>query len=200
LMLFALASLIGGVAQDQTMLIAARAAQGFGGAVISPASLAILTTTFREGPERNRALGAWGAMGGAGGTAGAVLGGVLTDLLGWRWILFINVPIGIGAALLSLRHIAERRAPQGTRSFDLAGATTATLGLMAIVWAVVRTDVNGWGSLQTLGVLGAGLALLGVFLAIESRFASAPLMPLRIFSSRMLSAANGIVFLLGAAM
>src|SRR5919204_2372475 len=134
LLLFSLASLVGGLAENQGMLIGARAAQGLGGAVVSPATLAILTTTFREGPERNRALGAWGAMGGAGGATGVLLGGVLTDLLNWRWILFINVPIGLLAAVLSLRFIVESRSSQQGRHFDLAGATTATLGLMALVW------------------------------------------------------------------
>jgi EmrB/QacA subfamily drug resistance transporter len=200
LLLFAGASLVGGLAQGQPMLIAARAAQGLGAAVVSPASLTILTTAFREGPERNRALGVWGAMGGAGGSAGVLLGGILTDALSWRWILFINIPIGVGAALLSLRQLQERRNTERPRNFDLAGATTVTLGLMAIVWAIVRTDVNGWGSASTIGFLALGLALLGTFLTIEARFASAPLMPLRIFSSRLLSAANTIVVLLGAAM
>jgi EmrB/QacA subfamily drug resistance transporter len=200
LLLFAAASLVGGLADSQATLIGARAAQGLGAAVISPASLAILTTSFAEGPERNRALGAWGAMGGAGGSAGVLLGGILTDTLGWRWVLFINIPIGVIAGLLALRHIAERRNPNATRNFDLAGATAVTLGLMAIVWAIVRTDANGWGSAQTLGFLGGGLALIGLFLAIEARFAKAPLMPLRIFSSRLLSASNTIVALLGAAM
>ena len=200
LLLFAFASLVGGMADSRGLLMGARAAQGLGAAVISPTSLAILTTSFREGPERNRALGAWGAMGGAGGSAGVLLGGALTDLVNWRWILFINVPIAAGAALLSLRHIAERRNPDRARNFDLAGATTVTLGLMAIVWAIVRTDVNGWGSAKTLGLLGIGAALIAVFVSIEARFASHPLMPLRIFSSRLLSAANVIVVLLGAAM
>jgi EmrB/QacA subfamily drug resistance transporter len=198
LVLFSVASLAGGLAESQGMLIGARAAQGLGGAVVSPASLAILTTTFSEGAERNRALGAWGAMGGAGGAAGVLLGGVLTEVLGWRWILFINVPIGLAAAALSLRYVAEGRNPRRTRNFDLAGALTATLGLMALVWAIVRTDVNGWGSAQTVGVLALGLALIALFLVIEGRLATAPLMPLRILSSRMLSGANVIVFLLGA--
>jgi EmrB/QacA subfamily drug resistance transporter len=200
LLLFALASLVGGVASSQAMLIAARAAQGIGGAVVSPASLSILTTTFKEGKERNRALGAWGAMGGAGGSAGVLLGGVLTETLSWRWILFINVPIGLAAAALSLRYVAEGRNPDRARGFDVAGATAATLGLIALVWAIVRTDVNGWASFQTLGVLALGLGLIGVFIAIEGRFAAAPLMPLRIFASRMLSGANLTMFLLGAAM
>src|SRR5437868_365277 len=121
LVLFALASLAGGLSDSQGVLIAARAVQGLGGAVIAPASLSILTTTFAEGPERNRAVGIWGAMGGAGGAAGVLLGGILTDLLGWRWILFINVPIGLLAAVAAQRLLAERRPVGRTRNFDLAG-------------------------------------------------------------------------------
>jgi EmrB/QacA subfamily drug resistance transporter len=200
LLLFSLSSLVGGFAQNEGMLIAARAAQGVGGAVISPATLAIITTTFTEGSERNRALGAWAAMGAAGGTAGALLGGLLTDVLSWQWVLFINVPIGLTAGLLARRFVAEGRNPARARNFDAAGAVTATLGVVAIVFAIVRTDVNGWGSAQTLIVLAIGLALIGMFLLIEGRLASQPLMPLRIFESRALSSANAIVFLLGAAM
>jgi EmrB/QacA subfamily drug resistance transporter len=199
LLLFALASLAGGVAQSQGMLIAARAAQGLGGAVIAPASLSILTTTFAEGKARNRAVGIWGAMGGAGGAAGVLLGGILTDLLSWRWILFINVPIGIGAALLTLRFIAEGRNARRARNFDLSGAIAATLGLSLLVLGIVRTDSTGWGSPQALGLIGAGIALLALFVAIEGRFAKAPLMPLRIYASRTLTAANVVIFLVGAA-
>jgi EmrB/QacA subfamily drug resistance transporter len=198
LLLFALASLAGGVAQSQGTLIAARLAQGLGGAVIAPASLSILTTTFAEGAARNRAVGIWGAMGGAGGAAGVLLGGILTDLLSWRWILFINVPIGIGAAVLALRFISEGRNPGRSRNFDLAGALTATLGLSLLVFGIVRTDTTGWGSAQTLGLIAGGLALVAVFVAIEGRFAKAPLMPLRIYASRTLSAANVVIFLVGA--
>jgi EmrB/QacA subfamily drug resistance transporter len=200
LALFSLASLAGGIADSQTLLIAARAAQGLGGAIIAPASLSILTTTFEEGPARNRAVGIWGAMGGAGGAAGVLLGGVLTDLLSWRWILFINVPIGLTAAVLAQRYIAERRrAETTTRRFDLAGAISATLGLSLVVLGIVRTDVTGWGSPSTLGLMAAGVALLAAFVAIEGRFAKAPLMPLRIYRSRTLSAANIVVLLVGAA-
>jgi EmrB/QacA subfamily drug resistance transporter len=199
LLLFSVASLVGGLASSQEMLVAARAAQGLGAAIISPASLAIITTTFTDGSDRNKALGAWGAMGGAGGAFGVLLGGVLTDLAGWQWILFINVPIGVAAALLAPRFVAEGRSPGRTRQFDLAGALSVTLGLVAIVYAIVRTEVNGWGSSQTIVVLAVGLALIGLFLAIEGRFAAKPLMPLRIFRSRPLSGANAIVFLLGAA-
>ncbi|MGA2928653.1 MAG: MFS transporter [Solirubrobacteraceae bacterium] len=199
LALFALASLAGALAQTQAMLIGARAAQGLGGAVIAPASLSILTTTFAEGAARNRAVGIWGAMGGVGGAAGVLLGGVLTDLLGWRWILFINVPIGIVAALAAQRVIAESAKAQSTRSFDLAGAASATLGLSLLVLGIVRTDVTGWGSLPTLAVIAAGVALLAAFVAIEGRLARMPLMPLRIYSSRTLSAANVVILLVGAA-
>jgi EmrB/QacA subfamily drug resistance transporter len=199
LVLFALASLVGGFAQSQGMLIAARAAQGLGGAVIAPASLSILTSTFEEGPARNRAVGIWGAMGGAGGAAGVLLGGILTDLLSWQWILFINVPIGIGAAVLASRLIAEGRNPERVKGFDLAGALTVTLGLSVLVLGIVRTDTTGWGSPQTIALIVAGLALVGLFIAIEGRLAKAPLMPLRIYASRTLSAANGVIFLVGAA-
>jgi EmrB/QacA subfamily drug resistance transporter len=198
LVLFSAASLVGGLADSQGVLIVARAIQGLGGAVIAPASLSILTTTFAEGAARNRAVGIWGAMGGAGGAAGVLLGGIITDVLGWRWILFINVPIGLIAALCAQRMIAESRSLERSRSFDLAGALTATLGLSVLVLGIVRTDVTGWGSLPTLGLLTAGLVLLATFVAIEGRVATQPLMPLRIYSSRTLSAANVVVLLLGA--
>jgi MFS family permease len=180
LLLFAFSSLLGGLANSQGVLIAARAIQGLGGAIIAPASLSILTATFEEGPERNRAVGAWGAMGAAGGSAGALLGGVITDVLGWRWILFINVPIGVIAALLAQRFVAEGRAEGRTRNFDLSGALTATIGLSLLVFGIVRTDVTGWGSAGTLGIMAGGLVLLGVFVWIEGWFAKSPLMPLRI--------------------
>ncbi len=199
LVLFALASLAGGFASSQTLLIAARAAQGLGAAIVAPASLSILTTTFEEGAARNRAVGIWGAMGGAGGAAGVLLGGVLTDLLSWRWILFINVPIGLIAAMLAARYIAESRVRTSSRSFDVAGAMSATVGLSLLVLGIVQTDVTGWGSTSTLGLLAGGALLLVLFVAIEGRFARSPLMPLRIYSSRTLSAANVVVLLVGAA-
>jgi EmrB/QacA subfamily drug resistance transporter len=199
LLLFAGASLVGGLSQSQGMLVGARAAQGLGGAVVSPATLAILTTSFAEGPERNRALGVWGAMGGAGGAAGALLGGILTDLLSWQWILFVNVPIGLAVALAAPHFVEEGRNPQRASHFDLAGALTVTAGLVALVFGIVRTDTEGWGSIQTLGPMALGLALIGVFLLIEGRLAKSPLMPLRIFKARALTGANLTVFLLGAA-
>jgi EmrB/QacA subfamily drug resistance transporter len=200
LLLFAGASLVGGLAQSQGMLVGARAAQGLGGAIISPASLAIITTTFTDGRDRNRAVGAWGAMGGAGGAFGVLVGGVLTDLLSWQWILFINVPIGLAAVALAPRFVTEGRAAAGTRQFDVAGALSVTLGLVAIVYAIVRTESNGWDSAQTVVPLAGGIALIGLFLLIEGRLAKRPLMPLRIFRSRLLSGANAVVFLLGCAM
>ena len=199
LILFGLASLAGGLADSQGVLIAARAIQGLGGAVIAPASLSILTTTFTEGAARNRAVGIWGAMGGAGGAAGVLLGGVLTTTLGWRWILFINVPIALAAAIATERYVAEGRNEERSRNFDLAGAITATAGLSLLVLGIVRTDVTGWGAASTLALMIGGLALLAVFVAIEGRFATAPLMPLRIYRSRTLTAANLVVLFVGGA-
>ncbi len=197
LTLFALASLAGGIADSQGVLIAARAVQGLGGAVIAPASLSILTTTFPEGAARNRAVGIWGAMGGAGGAAGVLLGGILTDLLSWRWILFINVPIGLLAAIAARRLIMESRGARATRDFDLRGALSATVGLSLLVLGIVRTDQTGWGDSQTLILIIAGIALLLAFVVIEGRLAKSPLMPLRIYRSRTLSAANIVVLLVG---
>ncbi|HEY5427869.1 MAG TPA: MFS transporter [Solirubrobacteraceae bacterium] len=199
LVLFAVASLAGGIADSRTVLIAARAIQGLGGAVIAPASLSILTTTFAEGPARNRAVGIWGAMGGAGGAAGVLLGGILTDLLSWRWILFINVPIGLLAAFAARRFILESRGANRARDFDLRGALAATVGLSLLVLGIVRTDQTGWGDTSTLIIVGAGIALLIAFVVIEGRLAKTPLMPLRIYRSRTLSAANVIVLLVGGA-
>lgn len=200
LLLFALASLTGGLSHSQLTLIIARAVQGLGGAVVAPVTLSILTTSFSEGAERNRALGLWGAMGGAGGAAGGLLGGILTQTLGWQWILFINVPIAVGIALGARRVIAAGRpsTAQG-RHYDLAGALSVTLGLVLVTFAIVRTNVNGWGSVATLAVMAAGIAVLGIFLVIEGRLARRPLVPLRIFASRTLSAANVVVFFLGSA-
>jgi EmrB/QacA subfamily drug resistance transporter len=199
LTLFALASLGGGLATSQWTLIAFRLLQGLGGAVIAPASLSILTTTFTDPAQRSRAVGVWGAMGGAGGAAGSLAGGVLTQELSWRWILFVNVPIGLAGALCTQRIVAEGINRGAHRSFDVAGAVAATLGLSLLVFGIVRTDSAGWGSAGTLAPVAGGAALLGLFVAIEGRFARAPLMPLRIFRSRALSAANLSLALVGAA-
>ncbi|HET9123997.1 MAG TPA: MFS transporter [Solirubrobacteraceae bacterium] len=198
--LFTLASLAGGVADSQILLLAARVVQGLGAAVIAPASLSIITTSFVEGRERNRAVGIWGAMGGAGGAAGVILGGLLTEL-SWRWIFFVNVPIGVVGALLALRYITRDQIdPARERGgFDLGGALSATAGLSLLVLGIVRTDQTGWGATSTLAIIALGLALLGVFVLIEARVARRPLMPLRIWSSASLRSANAVVLALGGA-
>jgi EmrB/QacA subfamily drug resistance transporter len=196
--LFALASLIGGAAQSDGMLVVARGVQGLGGAIVAPATLSILTTTFTEGAERNRALGLWGAMGGVGGATGALLGGILTEYLSWRWILLINVPVGLGVIAAALRVLIPRSVnPAAKRRFDLAGAFTVTAGLVVLTYGIVGTEQHGWGSSRTLAIIAAGVALLAVFVAIEGRLADAPLMPLRIFASRPLTAANLVVLCMG---
>src|SRR5690349_1753333 len=164
---FTAASLVGALANQQIVLIVARGIQGLGGAVVTPVTLSILTNTFREGPERNRALAAWSAMGGVGGAVGVLLGGVLTEVFSWRAILLINVPVGIWAAITAFRVVPEgRERPTGQRNYDVAGALTITAGLMTLTWAIVRTDVNGWGSAKTLVPMVAGLLLVALFLLI----------------------------------
>ncbi|MFL5887015.1 MAG: MFS transporter [Thermoleophilaceae bacterium] len=200
LLLFGGASLVGGLSTSQGMLIGARALQGFGGAVVAPATLSVISTHFEEGAERNRALGAWGAMGGAGGATGALLGGILTQALSWQWILFVNVPIGAVAALAAYRLVHDvERDTDAARHYDAAGAFTVTAGLVVLVYGIVRTDVNGWGSAETLITLAIGIALLALFVLIEARFSRRPLVPLRVFGSRTLTGANVVVFLLGSA-
>jgi EmrB/QacA subfamily drug resistance transporter len=194
---FTLSSLVGALANEQLVLIVARGIQGLGGAVVTPVTLSILTSTFSEGGERNRALAAWSAMGGVGGAVGVLLGGVLTEAFGWRSILLINVPVGIWAAITAYRFVPEGRERSGEHNYDIAGAVTITAGLVTLTYAIVRTDVNGWGSAKTLIPMAVGLALIGIFLAIEGRFAKRPLVPLRIFRSRTLSAANVVIFFLG---
>ncbi|HEY2141506.1 MAG TPA: MFS transporter [Solirubrobacteraceae bacterium] len=196
LLLFSLASLAGGLAQSEPWLIGARAVQGLGAAIVSPAALSIITTTFAEGSERNRALGVWGAVAGAGGAAGVLLGGVLTSELSWRWVLFVNVPIAIVCALLAPRLIRESRAEDGSRTFDLPGAITVTAGLALLVYALVDAVNVGWGSTATLTKIGGAVVLLVVFLAIESR-RRAPLMPFSIFRLRTLRGADIVALLVG---
>ena len=200
LLLFGFASLIGGLASTQGMLIGARALQGLGGAIMAPASLSIINSSFAPGPERLRAIGLWGAMNGAGGAAGVLLGGIITQSLGWRWILLINLPIGIAAALVARVAVPERRPQSKEGGFDLAGALAVTGGLLALVFGIVRAGVAGWGSAQALGPIVLGVLLLIAFFAIEARFAAAPLVPLRVLSSKLLRSANLIVFLFSAAL
>ena len=184
LLLFAAASLAGGLSQGQGQLIVARVFQGVGGAVVAPATLSVLTTTFTEGTERNRALSVWGAMRRGRRRRGRFVGGILTDVLGWQWILFINVPIGLVAVLAGRRFIVEHaRSEAGQRHYDALGAVTVTAGLMLLTFGIVSTDDHGWGSPQALVPMAIGLALLGVFLAIEGRFSPRPLMPLRACSA-----------------
>jgi EmrB/QacA subfamily drug resistance transporter len=199
LALFGLASLAGGLSTGQGQLVAARALQGLGGAIVVPATLSSLTTAFTEGAERNRALGIWGAMGGLGGSTGGLAGGLLTQGFGWQWIFLINVPIAIGAMLAASR-LLSRVVPDPTsrRQLDVAGALTVTAGLVILTFAIVRTEVNGWTSAPTLLLGGAGLALLAGFVGIEGRLAGRPLVPLRVFRSRSLVGANLVVFALGS--
>ncbi len=199
LILFALASLVGGFAQSEGTLIAARAVQGLGAAILSPAALSIVTTTFRDGSERNKALGVWGAVAGAGGAAGVLLGGVLTEYLGWEWVLWVNVPIGIGAAIIAPRLIAESRSESESRSFDVGGAVSVTAGLSLLVYALVEAPDAGWGSGQTIGLLALAVALIAVFVAIERRSAS-PLVPFSIFRVRTITGANVVGILTGASL
>jgi EmrB/QacA subfamily drug resistance transporter len=196
LIVFSLASFAGGIAQSEAWLIAARAVQGLGGAIVSPAALSIITTTFDEGPDRNRALGIWGAVAGAGGAAGVLLGGILTSGLSWRWVLFVNVPIGIAAAAMAPRILPESRAEGGAKTFDFPGAVTVTAGLSLLVYAVVDAVNTGWGSTVTLLRLAGAAALLIAFVVIELRQRD-PLMPFTIFRLRTLRGANIVGLLIG---
>jgi EmrB/QacA subfamily drug resistance transporter len=199
LLLVAVASLAAGFAASEGQLIAARAAQGLGAAIISPAALSIVTTIFRDGAERNKALGVWGAVAGSGGAAGVLLGGILTDGLGWEWVLWVNVPVSLVAFALAPRLIAESRATQETRAFDVAGAVTVTAALSILVYAVVDAERAGWGSGKTIGLLAVSAVLLAAFVAIELR-ARKPLVPFSIFRIRTLTGANVVGLLVGASL
>jgi EmrB/QacA subfamily drug resistance transporter len=196
LVLFSFASLLGGLAQSELWLILARGLQGLGAALVSPAALSIVTTTFAEGAERNKALGVWGAVAGSGGAAGVLLGGMLTEWAGWEWVLFVNVPIGIGAALIAPRLLAESRDETSTRHFDLLGAITVTAGLALGVYALVDANNAGWTSTQTLGLGAVAILLLGAFVAVESR-SRQPLVPFSIFKLRSLRGSNIVGLLIG---
>jgi EmrB/QacA subfamily drug resistance transporter len=199
LVVFALASLAGGLATTSGQLIAARAVQGLGAAILSPAALSIVTTTFQDGRERNKALGVWGAVAGSGGAAGVLLGGVLTDGLGWEWVLWVNVPIGLAAAAIAPTLLTESRASGERRHFDIAGAVSVTAGLSLLVYALVDANDAGWGSAQTIGLLAISAALLIAFVVIERR-APSPLMPFSIFRLRTLTGANVVGVLVGASL
>ncbi len=193
--LFSAASLANALADSGNVLIIARGVQGLGAALVSPAALSILTTTFAEGSERTRAMGVWGAIAGAGGAFGLLLGGVLTDVLSWPWIFLVNVPIGLGTALAALRWVPESRGPLTHRRFDVAGAVSVTSGLIVLVYAIVKAQDKGWGSLHTIGLSAVALALLAAFVVIEQR-SVAPLVRLGILRIRTLAAANGVMFVI----
>ena len=197
LALFALSSLLSGFAWSAASLVSFRAVQGLGGALLAPAALSLLMTTFAEGRERNLALGIYGAASGSGAAAGVLLGGVITSYLGWSWIFFVTVPVGVAAIALTPSLLRESRADLAHRHFDLAGATSVTAGLMLLVYGLTRATSDGWSSPVTLGLLGGAAALVAAFVAIESRSRS-PLLPLRIFRLRALSAANATMALVGA--
>jgi EmrB/QacA subfamily drug resistance transporter len=198
LVLFALASLAGGLASTEAQLIIARAIQGLGAALLSPAALSLVTVLFEEGSERNKAMGVWGAVAGSGGAAGVLLGGMLTEWAGWEWVLFVNVPVGIAAAALAPRLLPESRT-EG-RHFDFAGAFTVTAGLSLLVYALVDANSAGWASAQTLGLGALSLALIAAFYGIERR-SKAPLMPFPgIFRIRTITGINVSAVLIAASL
>jgi EmrB/QacA subfamily drug resistance transporter len=197
--LFSAASLLNGVAQSSEILIAGRALQGLGGALVSPAALAIVTTTFTDGAQRTKALGVWSAIAAGGAAVGLLMGGVLTDIASWRWVFFVNVPVGLITIALAMRYIVESRAAAAHRSFDLAGAATVTGGLVVLVYAIVKAQTFGWGSPSTLGLGAVAVALLVAFVLIERR-SSDPLMRLSIFRVRALTVADSALLLVASGM
>jgi EmrB/QacA subfamily drug resistance transporter len=197
--LFTLASLVCGLSTTQGMLVAARAVQGLGGAVASAVSLSLMMTLFTEPTERAKAMGIFGFVAAGGGSIGVLLGGILTDVLNWHWIFLVNFPIGVLVVVLSLRLLPGERGPATSTRLDIAGAVTVTAALMLAVYAIVNGNQAGWTSAQTLGLLAAAAALLGLFLVIESRV-SAPLVPLRLFRHRNISVSNTVGVLWAAAM
>jgi EmrB/QacA subfamily drug resistance transporter len=195
--LFTLASLACGLSGSEGMLIAARAVQGLGAAILSPSALSIITTTFEEGSERNKALGIWGAMGGSGAAVGVLLGGILTKSLGWEWIFFVNVPVGAAVLATTRSIVRESRAGHASRHFDALGAVLITSALSLLVFALTQANRVGWGSAQTIGILIGSAVLHAAFLAVELR-SQAPLVPLGIFTRlRTLTGANVVSFLVG---
>jgi EmrB/QacA subfamily drug resistance transporter len=197
--LFALSSLLCALAESRGLLIGARALQGFGGAIVSPATLSIITSSLPEGRERNRGLAAWGAVGGLGASSGALLGGVLTQSFGWPAIFAVNVPLGAAVVVLGSRVIPAAAKAEGTRHFDVTGALLVTAALVSLTFGIVRTDALGWANPGVLVPLLGGLVLVGAFLVVEARVAEQPLVPLSIFRVGQLRAANAVVVLLYAA-
>ncbi|MDE3130348.1 MAG: DHA2 family efflux MFS transporter permease subunit, partial [Acidobacteriota bacterium] len=199
LSLFIAGSVLCAVAPSLPVLILGRGLQGLGGALVSPAALSIIMTTFQDNSERTRALGVWSAIAAGGAAFGLLLGGVLTDLISWRWNFFVNLPVGIATVALALRYVPESRADLGHRRFDAVGATTVTAGLLAIVFGIVKAQAWGWGSDKTIGVLGLGALLLAAFVLLESRSA-APLVKLSIFRIRSIATANAAMMLVASAL
>jgi len=199
LVVVGIASLAAGFAATQGQLIAARAAQGLGAAIVSPAALSIVTTLFKDGAERNKALGAWGAVAGSAGAAGVLLGGILTEYLGWEWVLWVNVPVAAIALAFTPGLIPESRSESATRHFDAAGAVSVTAGLSLLAYALLDASSSGWGSTKIVSLLAASVVLIGIFVAVELR-SKAPLVPFRIFRLRTLTGANIVGLLLGASL
>ena len=199
LAIFTVSSLLDGLAWSEGSLIGFRALQGLGAALLSPAALSILTTTFQEGRERNIALGVWGAVSGSGAAAGVLLGGVLTSALNWSWIFFINLPVGVLVLAVGPWLLRESRAKLDHRYFDVAGATSITAGLMLLVYAMTRAAQQGWGTASTIGLLAASAALIVAFVVIELR-SHAPLLPMRIFRLRTLATSNATQLLVAASL
>jgi EmrB/QacA subfamily drug resistance transporter len=199
LVVVAIASLAAGFAATQGQLITARAAQGLGAAIIAPSALSIVTTLFKDGAERNKALGAWGAVAGSAGAVGVLLGGVLTEGLGWEWVLWVNVPVSLIALALTPGLIPESRSESATRHFDAAGAMSITAGLSVLAYALLDASSAGWGSTKIVSLLVLSAALIAGFVVIELRSA-APLVPFRIFQLRTLTGANVVGLLLGASL
>jgi EmrB/QacA subfamily drug resistance transporter len=199
LVIFTVASLLNGLAQSEGMLIGFRALQGLGAALISPAALSIISTTFAEGKERAQALGVWAAIAIGGSAVGLILGGVLTQSFSWPWIFFVNVPVGVVGFLLSLKIVPESKDEHAHRSFDLAGAVSVTGGLMALVYAIVKAETDGWGSTATIVFFAIAIALLVGFVVVELR-SKAPLVRPSIFRVRSLTTANVVMFFVGCGM
>jgi EmrB/QacA subfamily drug resistance transporter len=196
LALFTASSLLCGLAWSEGSLIGFRAVQGLGGALLAPAALSLLMTTFAEGRERNLALGIYGAASGSGAAVGVLLGGVLTSYLSWSWVFFINVPVGLGAMALAPVLLTAGARSAGRRHFDVPGAVSITAGLMLLVYATTRATTDGWTAPVTLALFGVSVLLVGAFVAIELR-SPAPLLPLRIFRSRTLTGANAAMAIVG---
>src|SRR5256714_1064328 len=200
IVVFSGASLICGISQSEGMLLVARGLQGLGGAMVSPAALSIILTTFAEGSERNRALAVWGAIAGAGGAVGLLLGGAIVEVLSWRWVFFVNVPIGAAVLVLVPRIVPESRSEAAARGgYDLEGAAAITLGTMALVFTLIKADSWGWISGRTLAGFAVAAALLVGFVVLERRHEN-PLVPLRIFSNRSLAASDATMLLVAAAL